>query len=158
MSGAIPPLPQYAFVAWCSGKAQGQLYLYQSEKQLSCACVRTLSYSFCNYKVRPICNLTWLTTHKLSYSGHLPCSRHFTHTHAVVRQNFGSLRQKYARYKEGFYLGAVTFWSTKRESGQIWGEGVEIRNLNSWPKHQEDQNLRLETFGYLHRKKTSSKC
>jgi hypothetical protein len=28
MSGAIPTLPQYAFLAWCSVKAQGQLYLY----------------------------------------------------------------------------------------------------------------------------------
>jgi len=28
MCEAIPPLPQYAFVAWCSVKAQGQLYLY----------------------------------------------------------------------------------------------------------------------------------
>jgi len=26
MSGVIPPLPQYAFIAWCSVKAQGQLY------------------------------------------------------------------------------------------------------------------------------------
>jgi len=24
MSGAIPPLPQYALMAWCSFKAQGQ--------------------------------------------------------------------------------------------------------------------------------------
>jgi hypothetical protein len=30
MRGAIPPLPQYSFMAWCSvkKKAQGQLYLY----------------------------------------------------------------------------------------------------------------------------------
>jgi hypothetical protein len=30
MGGAIPPLPQYAFMAWGSvkKKAQGQLYLY----------------------------------------------------------------------------------------------------------------------------------
>jgi hypothetical protein len=30
MRGAIPPLAQYAFMAWCSvkDKAQGQLYLY----------------------------------------------------------------------------------------------------------------------------------
>jgi hypothetical protein len=28
MRGAIPPLSQYAFMAWCSVKAQGQLYLY----------------------------------------------------------------------------------------------------------------------------------
>jgi len=28
MSGAIPPLPQYAFMAWYSIKAQRQLYLY----------------------------------------------------------------------------------------------------------------------------------
>jgi hypothetical protein len=27
MSGAIRPLPKYAFMAWCSFKAQGQLYL-----------------------------------------------------------------------------------------------------------------------------------
>jgi len=27
MRGAIPPLPQYAFMAWCSVKARGQLYL-----------------------------------------------------------------------------------------------------------------------------------
>jgi hypothetical protein len=30
MRGAVPPLPQYAFMAWCSAKAQGQLYLYLS--------------------------------------------------------------------------------------------------------------------------------
>jgi len=30
MSGAVPPLPQYAFMTWCSVKAQGQLYLYLS--------------------------------------------------------------------------------------------------------------------------------
>jgi hypothetical protein len=29
MSGAIPPLPQYALMAWWSVKAQGQLYLYR---------------------------------------------------------------------------------------------------------------------------------
>jgi hypothetical protein len=30
MSGAIHPLPQYAFMAWCTvkKKAQGQLYLH----------------------------------------------------------------------------------------------------------------------------------
>jgi len=27
MCGAIPSHPQYAFTAWCSLKAQGQLYL-----------------------------------------------------------------------------------------------------------------------------------
>jgi hypothetical protein len=33
MRGAILPLPQYAFVAWCSVKAQGQLYLpYEWDK------------------------------------------------------------------------------------------------------------------------------
>jgi hypothetical protein len=28
MSGSIPPLSQYAFMAWCSVKTPGQLYLY----------------------------------------------------------------------------------------------------------------------------------
>jgi len=29
MGGAVPPLPQCAFMVWCSvGGAQGQLYLY----------------------------------------------------------------------------------------------------------------------------------
>jgi hypothetical protein len=40
MRGAIHPLPQYAFMAWCSVKAQGQLHLLpflkvkQTEKRL----------------------------------------------------------------------------------------------------------------------------
>jgi hypothetical protein len=28
MRGDNPPLPQYAYVVWCSVKAQGHLYLY----------------------------------------------------------------------------------------------------------------------------------
>jgi hypothetical protein len=35
MRGAIPPLPQYAVMAWCLVKAQGQLYLYLIN-QVSC--------------------------------------------------------------------------------------------------------------------------
>jgi len=33
MSGTIPPLPQYAFIAWCSfkKKAHGQFYLYRDD-------------------------------------------------------------------------------------------------------------------------------
>jgi len=27
MSGTVTPFPQYAFMAWCSAKAQGQLYI-----------------------------------------------------------------------------------------------------------------------------------
>jgi len=38
MSGAIPLLPQYAFMAWCSVKAQGQLYLYISPISLGEHC------------------------------------------------------------------------------------------------------------------------
>jgi hypothetical protein len=30
MRGAIPQLPQYAFMAWWSVKSQGELYLYPS--------------------------------------------------------------------------------------------------------------------------------
>jgi hypothetical protein len=37
MSGAIPPLPQHAFMAWCSvKKAQKQLYLYLYHFLISC--------------------------------------------------------------------------------------------------------------------------
>jgi len=28
MRGAVPPLLQYAIMAWCSVKAEGQIYLY----------------------------------------------------------------------------------------------------------------------------------
>jgi hypothetical protein len=34
MSGATPPLPEYAFMALCSVKAQGQLYLLLAEDRL----------------------------------------------------------------------------------------------------------------------------
>jgi hypothetical protein len=30
MLGAVHPLPQYTLMAWCSVKAQGQLYLFKS--------------------------------------------------------------------------------------------------------------------------------
>jgi hypothetical protein len=32
--GVIPPLPQYAFMEWCSVKAQGRLYIYLSIRTL----------------------------------------------------------------------------------------------------------------------------
>jgi hypothetical protein len=32
MSVAIPPIPHYVFMVWCSVKAQGQLYLYRTNK------------------------------------------------------------------------------------------------------------------------------
>jgi len=35
MRGAIPPLLQYAFMAWCLGRAQGKLHL-----PLPCPCLR----------------------------------------------------------------------------------------------------------------------
>jgi hypothetical protein len=34
MHGAIPPLPEYAFMAWCSVKGQGQFYLFTLPKIL----------------------------------------------------------------------------------------------------------------------------
>jgi hypothetical protein len=35
MSGNIPPLPQYAFMAWCSVKAQEQLYLLLIQEKIT---------------------------------------------------------------------------------------------------------------------------
>jgi hypothetical protein len=35
MSGAIPPLPQYVFMALCSVKAQGELYLFMNGEFVS---------------------------------------------------------------------------------------------------------------------------
>jgi hypothetical protein len=44
MRGAIPQLPQYAFMAWCLVKAQGQLYLYRC-----CYCCCYYYYYCCYY-------------------------------------------------------------------------------------------------------------
>jgi hypothetical protein len=38
MCGAIPPLPQYAFMAWCSVKAKGLLYLFINPELTGLAC------------------------------------------------------------------------------------------------------------------------
>jgi hypothetical protein len=38
MHGAIPPFPQFAFMAWCLVKAQGQLYLLPLPLPSSCRC------------------------------------------------------------------------------------------------------------------------
>jgi len=62
MHGAIPPLPQYAFMEWCAVKAQGQLYLftllYLLPNKQSCykqdnRCKNTC-YSFCFYEDRAL--------------------------------------------------------------------------------------------------------
>jgi hypothetical protein len=44
MSGAIPPLPQHAFMAWCLVKAQGQLYLFIACQTDSLSSERTEMY------------------------------------------------------------------------------------------------------------------
>jgi hypothetical protein len=41
MSGAIPPFPQYAFMAWYSVKAQVQLYLYFTHEMITSDLVPT---------------------------------------------------------------------------------------------------------------------
>jgi hypothetical protein len=51
MSGAIPSLPQYAFMAWCSVKAQGQHYLYLYLLLLLLTTVALPSDKACKYKV-----------------------------------------------------------------------------------------------------------
>jgi hypothetical protein len=38
MSGAIHPLPQYAFMAWFLVEAQGQIYLKEERKQEKIIC------------------------------------------------------------------------------------------------------------------------
>jgi len=54
MSGAIPPLPQYAVLAWCSVKVQGQLYLFtfifsvQNDMKQG----DTLSWLICNFALQ----------------------------------------------------------------------------------------------------------
>jgi hypothetical protein len=48
MGGAVSPLPQYAFMAWCSGGAQGQLYLYFYSSRTSKFGGRGLVYRFSN--------------------------------------------------------------------------------------------------------------
>jgi len=45
-SGAIPPRPLYAFMAWCSVKAQGQLYLYLYRKEKEYLAAESLASHF----------------------------------------------------------------------------------------------------------------
>jgi hypothetical protein len=52
MSGAIPPIPQYAFMAWCLVKAQGQLYLYLLEGTPPLFEVLVFNLKKLRYKIR----------------------------------------------------------------------------------------------------------
>jgi hypothetical protein len=54
MSGAIPPLPQYAFMAWCSVEAQGQLYLLLYCPQVFKIVINNIYYIKIGYKVNEI--------------------------------------------------------------------------------------------------------
>jgi hypothetical protein len=44
MCGAIPLLSHYAFMAWCSVEAQGQLYLFTFYKNLSMDMVKNCKH------------------------------------------------------------------------------------------------------------------
>jgi hypothetical protein len=46
MNGVIPPHPQYAFMAWCSVEAQGQLYLFTFYLQVSKFCTENNIQTF----------------------------------------------------------------------------------------------------------------
>jgi hypothetical protein len=48
MRGAIPPLPTYPLMAWCSVKAQGQLYLHSST-QICNMFVFIISFKLINF-------------------------------------------------------------------------------------------------------------
>jgi hypothetical protein len=48
MSGAVPPLPQYAFMAWCLVKAQGQLYIFFTLSKLYCSIYSAVLYLLLN--------------------------------------------------------------------------------------------------------------
>jgi hypothetical protein len=54
MRGAIPPLPQYAFMAWCLVKTQGQLHLYFTIFTLLNECGTADSDTVCS-KHRIVC-------------------------------------------------------------------------------------------------------
>jgi hypothetical protein len=44
MSGATPPLPQYAPMVWCSVKALGQLYFYTVKPEMCSPCGQKTRY------------------------------------------------------------------------------------------------------------------
>jgi hypothetical protein len=59
MRGAIPPLPQYAFTAWCSVKAQGQLYLYLLQYKLDVFRVACIPGGWTQSEARPTPARVW---------------------------------------------------------------------------------------------------
>jgi hypothetical protein len=96
MSGAIPPLPHYALMAWCSVKAQGQLYRYWAVKM---RIWRTFKHTVMNLRV-PQGNLTargiLYTTKKDLHANmnmvHAPpnkCFRAEKNFHSVTRSRLG---------------------------------------------------------------------
>jgi uncharacterized membrane protein (GlpM family) len=46
MSGVVPPLPEYALMAWYSVKAQGQLYLLRISSADGYLTVKKVKFSF----------------------------------------------------------------------------------------------------------------
>jgi hypothetical protein len=60
MRGAIPPLPQYAFMAWCSFKIKAQRQLYSN----LCYCTIHLQQLVLSYLTK-IFQLHWLHTQNI---------------------------------------------------------------------------------------------
>jgi hypothetical protein len=98
MRGAIPPLPQYAFMAWCSvkNKAQGQLYLLPYGRY-TCVRLSVLPHSFpeserslllfCSDNVlNGVAGFVWIICH------HKQCS------------HCSSWHEKHCHYNRGYFL------------------------------------------------------
>jgi hypothetical protein len=63
MSGAIPPLPQYTFMAWCLVKAQGQLYQFFWRQKFQCSVVQNTEQYCFEINVNDGLNLIQRTAH-----------------------------------------------------------------------------------------------
>jgi hypothetical protein len=101
MSRVIPPLPQDAFMAWCLGKAQGQLYLFTLPLCLASKCrlnVYPLSTFTLRLHITPMTLPLFWT--KQYFSVH--CSRHTVFFFFFFFQ-LPLLRFTFVNH--GFYLG-----------------------------------------------------
>jgi hypothetical protein len=113
MNGAIPPLPQYAFLVWCSVKAQRQLpspfYSPQSlEFVCVCVCVcvcgvplEAASFVEMDLAERYVPHVFSLSVCKVLKDGHLSQTQRLPPTYAVSRHQKAS------------------------QTNHVWGQGVQ---------------------------------
>jgi hypothetical protein len=173
MSGAIPPFSQYTFMAWCSVKAQGQLYLYLYLYG-SWGCLRIECWD-AYWEVRKKAG-SWITLcnekrvikyRRLRWAGQVERTERMRNAHTVRSENNKTIDHWWKWEGDSFlyipcsdvvgyqsfrgpgrlYLPSPWRWRMQGHPKRSYSTMLQNRNCENLDNHMEGQNWNITVAG-----------